>query len=312
MKTPESFPQLQYTQEHKAVSLGNPALGLHARERIEACAQAVRKRFAQPVEAAIILGTGLGALADEIEVEATISYQRPARTFRCRRWSRTAGGCSAARSRARTVVAMQGRFHRYEGYTLQQVTFPVRVLRALGADTLVVTNACGGMHPLWAPGDLMLIADHLNLLGDNPLDRAERRRARPALSGHVGAVRSRAPRARARESRCAHGITLREGVYAAVPGPISRRAPSTACCASLGADVVGMSTVPEVIVARHGGMRVLGLSIITDQCLPDALEPATRRSRSSPSRARPSRSSRPSCAACWSACRMSDASHRQP
>jgi len=273
MKQQETYPQLQYTQEHKAVGLAHPALGLHARERIEACAQAVRARFAKTVDVAIILGTGLGALADEIDVETIIDYSDlpnfPLSTVESHKGRLLCGTLAG-----RTVVAMQGRFHRYEGYSLQQVTYPVRVLRALGASTLLVSNACGGMHPLWAPGDLMLIADHLNLLGDNPL-----------IGPNDDALGPRFPdmsepydaglRAIAREVAVANGITLREGVYAAVQGPNLETRAEYRFLRTVGADVVGMSTVPEVIVARHGGMRVLGLSIITDQCLPDALQSAS-------------------------------------
>ena len=273
MKTPESFPQLQYTQEHKAVGLANPALGLHARERIEACAQAVRKRFAKPVDAAIILGTGLGALAEEIDVETSIQY-RDLPNFPLSTVESHSGRLLCGTLAGRTVVAMQGRFHRYEGYSLQQVTFPIRVLRALGAETLVVSNACGGMHPLWAAGDLMLIADHLNLLGDNPLIGPNDDALGPRFPD-MSEPYDRELRARARAVALANGITLREGVYAAVQGPNLETRAEYRFLRSIGADVVGMSTVPETIVARHGGMRVLGLSIITDQCLPDALEPAS-------------------------------------
>ncbi len=273
MKSPETFPQLQYTQEHKAVGLANPALGLHARERIEACAQAVRARFAKPVDVAIILGTGLGALADEIQIETVIDYSElpnfPLSTVESHKGRLLCGTLAG-----RTVVAMQGRFHRYEGYSLQQVTFPVRVLRALGAETLIVSNACGGMHPLWGAGDLMLIADHLNLLGDNPLigpnDDALGPRF-PDMSEPYDA----SLRAIAREVAVKNGITMREGVYAAVQGPNLETRAEYRFLRAVGADVVGMSTVPEVIVARHGGMRVLGLSIVTDLCLPDALEAAS-------------------------------------
>lgn len=174
----------------------------------------------------------------------------------------------------KTVIAMQGRFHRYEGYSLQQVTFPVRVLRALGAPTLVVSNACGGMHPLWEAGDLMLIADHINLLGDNPLlgrndDRLGPRF--PDMSQPYDPALRELARAEARRQ----GIMLREGVYVAVTGPNLETRAEYRMLRAMGADVVGMSTVPEVIVAVHGGMRVLGVSIITDMCLPDALEPAS-------------------------------------
>jgi purine-nucleoside phosphorylase len=148
------------------------------------------------------------------------------------------------------------------------------VLRALGADTLIVSNACGGMHPLWAAGDLMVISDHINLLGDNPLigPNDDTLGARfPDMSEPYDP----ALRALARAVALQHGITLREGVYVAVQGPNLETRAEYRFLRGIGADVVGMSTVPEVIVALHGGMRVLGLSIITDQCLPDALEPAS-------------------------------------
>jgi len=173
----------------------------------------------------------------------------------------------------RPVVAMQGRFHRYEGYSLAQVTFPVRVLHALGASTLIVSNACGGMHPLWAPGDLVLLADHINLLGDNPLVGRNDERLGPRFPD-MSAPYDPGLRSIARQAAVELGITLREGTYVAVPGPNLETRAEYRMLRTIGADVVGMSTVPEVIVANHEGMRVLGVSIITDQCLPDALEPA--------------------------------------
>jgi purine-nucleoside phosphorylase len=168
---------------------------------------------------------------------------------------------------------MQGRFHRYEGYDLRQVTFPVRVLRALGAKTLIVSNACGGMHPLWAPGDLVLLSDHINLLGDNPLVGPNDDRLGPRFPD-MSEPYDRGLRDLARTLAAGLGIVLREGVYVAVAGPNLETRAEYRMLRALGADVVGMSTVPEVIVAVQQGMRVLGLSIITDQCLPDALEPA--------------------------------------
>ncbi len=246
---------------------------LHASAAITRAVDAVRARSALVPQVAIILGTGLGGLAKAMDVETTVEYGTipgfPLSTVEShsgRLLLGTLGG--------RRVVAMQGRFHRYEGYTLQQVTFPVRVLRALGAETLVVSNACGGMHPLWAPGDLMLIADHINLLGDNPL-----------IGPHDASLGVRFPdmsapydeglRSLAREVARAQGTTLREGTYVAVQGPTLETRAEYRMLRTLGADVVGMSTVPEVIVAVHAGMRVLGCSIITDQCLPDALEEAS-------------------------------------
>src|SRR5262249_32133501 len=175
---------------------------------------------------------------------------------------------------ARTVVAMQGRFHRYEGYTLQQVTFPVRVLRALGADTLIVSNACGGLNPLWSAGDLMLIADHINLLGDSPLVGPNDDRLGPRFPDLSQAYDAEL-RSLAREVAARAHVALREGVYVAVTGPNLETRAEYRFLRAIGADVVGMSTVPEVLVAVHAGMRVLGLSIVTDMCLPDALEPAT-------------------------------------
>ncbi|MEP6765452.1 MAG: purine-nucleoside phosphorylase [Gemmatimonadaceae bacterium] len=272
-KTPQSFPSLQYTQEHKAVALANPALGLHARERVEACAQAVRARFSAPVDAAVILGTGLGGLAEQMEIQAAINYS-DLPNFPLSTVESHSGRLLCGKLAGKTVIAMQGRFHRYEGYSLQQVTFPVRVLHSLGAETLVVSNACGCMNPLWAAGDLMLIADHINLLGDNPLigpnDDTMGVRFPDMSAAYDAGLRSIA-----REVALANGVMLREGVYAAVQGPNLETRAEYRFLRIIGADVVGMSTVPEVIVARHSGMRVLGLSIITDQCLPDALATAS-------------------------------------
>ena len=243
----------------------------HTLETVSAAAAGVRARFPGAPEVAIVLGTGLGGLAKEIDVEATISYADipgfPLSTVESH-----AGRLLCGTLGGKTVVAMQGRFHRYEGYTLRQVTFPIRVLRALGAETLVVSNACGGMNPLWAPGDVMLIADHINLLGDNPLvgENDDRLGVRfPDMSMPYDPELRALARSVAAEAR----ILLREGVYVAIQGPSLETRAEYRMLRLLGGDVVGMSTVPEVIVAIHGGMRVLGFSIITDACLPDSLEP---------------------------------------
>ena len=252
---------------------GVEATAPHTRERVDAAVAVVRDRFDRVPDAAIILGTGLGALAAEIAVDVALDYAAipgfPRATV-----ASHAGRLLCGSLGDRTVIAMQGRFHRYEGYSLHQVTFPVRVLRALGAETLLVSNACGGMHPLWSPGELMLIADHLNLLGDNPLVGPNDDALGPRFPD-MSTPYDPALRVLARSVALREGITLREGVYAAVPGPNLETRAEYRMLRLMGADVVGMSTVPEVIVAVHGGMRVLGVSIITDQCLPDALEPAT-------------------------------------
>ena len=246
---------------------------LHTLESVEDAAAAVRERFNRAPDVAVILGTGLGRLGAEIETAVAIDYADiphfPLSTVESH-----AGRLLCGRLAGKTVIAMQGRFHRYEGYTLQQVTFPVRVLRALGARTLVVSNACGGMNPLWRAGDLMLIADHINLLGDNPLTGPNDDRLGPRFPDMSDAYDA-GLRDLAREVALARGIELREGVYVAVSGPNLETRAEYRFLRAIGADVVGMSTVPEVIVAVHAGMRVLGISIITDMCLPDALEPAT-------------------------------------
>jgi purine-nucleoside phosphorylase len=240
-------------------------------DRIEAAAAVVRKAAAPAPEIGIILGTGLGGLADEIEVAASVPYEKipgfPLSTVESH-----AGRLLLGRLGSRRVIAMQGRFHRYEGYSLTEVTFPVRVMRALGANVLVVSNACGGMHPLWNPGDLVLLSDHINLLGDNPLIGYNDERLGPRFPD-MSAPYDTELRALARSVARELGIPLREGVYVAVPGPNLETRAEYRMLRGMGADVVGMSTVPEVIVAAHAGMKTVGLSIITDQCLPDALEP---------------------------------------
>jgi purine-nucleoside phosphorylase len=245
-------------------------LALHTHERVESAAMAVRTHFARRPDVAVILGTGLSGVASQIDVDVAIEYadipEFPLSTVESH-----AGRLLCGELGGKTVVAMQGRFHRYEGYSLQQVTFPVRVLRALGARTLIVSNACGGMHPLWEAGDLMLISDHINLLGDNPLIGPNDDRLGPRFPDMSEPYDARL-RALAREVATEGRIPLREGVYVAVSGPNLETPAEYRFLRAIGADVVGMSTVPEVIVAVHAGMRVLGISVITDRCLPDALE----------------------------------------
>jgi purine-nucleoside phosphorylase len=240
---------------------------------VAASVAVVRAQAALVPEVAIILGTGLGGLASAMQVECAIPYETipgfatpTVESHSGRLLFGTLGG--------RRVVAMQGRFHRYEGYSLAQVTLPVRVMQALGAQTLVVSNACGGIRADWSAGDLMVISDHINLLGDNPLigpHEPEWGDRFPDMSAAYDAQL----RTLAHDVARAQGTTLREGVYAAVMGPNLETRAEYAMLRTMGADVVGMSTVPEVIVARQAKMRVLGLSIITDECVPETLEEAS-------------------------------------
>lgn len=236
----------------------------------DAC-KAVRQHTDWSPDFGIVLGTGLGGLAGEIDVNTEIPYERlpgfPLSTVESH-----AGRLLFGQLGTQRVVAMQGRFHRYEGYSMQQIVFPVRVMRALGAKTLIVSNACGGMNPLWQPGELMLIADHINLLGDSPLVGPNDHSIGPRFPD-MSEPYDVELRAVAKKVARDNGIVLHEGVYVAVTGPNLETPAEYRFLRGIGADVVGMSTVPEVIAAIHGGMRVLGVSIITDACLPDALEP---------------------------------------
>ena len=243
----------------------------HVLERIEESAAAIRARTELRPEVAIILGTGLGGLAARIDSPVVIDY-REIPGFPLSTVESHAGRLLAGQLAGRPVLAMQGRFHRYEGYSLRQATFPVRVLRHLGARVLIVSNACGGLHPDWRAGDLMLLADHVNLLGDHPLVGPNDDRLGPRFLD-CSQPYDAGLRALARDVAAAEGTPLREGVYVAVAGPNLETRAEYRMLRALGADVVGMSTVPEVLVALHGGMRVLGVSIITDVCLPDTLEP---------------------------------------
>lgn len=235
--------------------------------------RAVQARTTLVPDVAVILGTGLGGVSEAMLVAARVPYGEipgfPVATVEGHEGQLLVGTLAGRR-----VVAMQGRFHRYEGYSLQQIAFPVRVLAGLGARLLIVSNACGGMHPLWRPGDLMLIADHINFLGDNPLIGPNDDRLGPRFPD-LSAPYDAELRALARAVALEQGVALREGVYVAVAGPNLETPAEYRMLRTLGADVVGMSTVPEVITAIHLGMRVLGVSIITDLCLPDALAPAT-------------------------------------
>ena len=244
---------------------------LHLRQQIEQAVDAVRKRYPSRPQAGVILGTGLGGLAGAIEAPIRIEYSDIPHFPRSTSIGH-AGQLVCGTLRDMQVVAMEGRFHAYEGYSLEQITFPVRVMKAMGVETLIVSNACGGMNPLYASGDIVVIDDHINLIGGNPLvgvndDRLGPRfpdMYRPYDVQLIGQALEIAEREK---------ISAHRGVYAAVMGPNLETRAEYRFLRTIGADVVGMSTVPEVIVAVHCGLRVLGLSIVTDLCFPEALKP---------------------------------------
>ena len=233
---------------------------------------AIRGRSELEPRVSIILGTGLGGLAEAIESDVVVPYQEipgfPLSTVESHRGRLLLGHLDGT-----PVVAMQGRFHRYEGYSLTEVTFPVRVMRMLGAGILVVSGACGGLDPLMSLGDLVLLDDHINLMGDGPLVGANLDALGPRFPD-MSAPFDRELQTAALAVAARRRIRLQRGVYAAVVGPNLETRAEYRMLRGMGADVVGMSTVPEVIVARHMEMKVLGLTIVTDLCLPDALEPA--------------------------------------
>lgn len=241
------------------------------RRQVDEAAEAIRARTALRPSIGIILGTGLGALAEEIEVADTIAYDQlphfPLSTVESHSGKLLVGHLAGV-----PVVAMQGRFHLYEGYTAQQVTFPVRVLAALGVETLVISNAAGGMNPHFRRGDLMLITDHINLQGANPLIGPNDDTWGPRFPD-MSAPYDPALCRLAEEQALAHGVKLQQGVYVAVTGPNLETRAEYRFLRAIGGDVVGMSTVPEVIVARHMNLRVVAFSVVTDECFPEALQP---------------------------------------
>lgn len=242
-------------------------------DQIQEAAAAVRAKWAVTPRAGIILGTGLGNLADEIADRVVFPYEAiphfPRSTAPSHKGQLVCGTLGG-----KPVVAMEGRFHFYEGYTLQQVTFPVRVMKALGCEVLIASNACGGMNPQYQAGDIMLIEDHVNLLGDNPLIGPNDDRLGDRFPDMCHAY-DRGLLALAKRVAVEEKIPVQQGVFVAVAGPCLETRAEYRFLRLIGADVVGMSTVPEVIVGVHGKMKCLGLSVVTDLCLPDALKPVS-------------------------------------
>ena len=240
-------------------------------DKIQAAVAAIRSRWTTEPHAGIILGTGLGGLAQKIAVEAAFDYGSiphfPQSTTPTHR-----GRLVCGRLEGLPVMAMEGRFHLYEGHSLKEITLPVRVMRALGARLLIVSNACGGMNPAYRGGDIMVIEDHINLMGDNPLIGINDDRLGPRFPD-MSEPYDQQLVARALQVAVREHITAHKGVFVAVPGPNLETRAEYRFLRGVGADAVGMSTVPEVLVAVHCGLRVVGFSIVTDTCLPDALEP---------------------------------------
>ena len=241
-------------------------------ERIRTAVGAIRAKTPQEPQVAIILGTGLGGLGKEIKLDAEIPYAAIPGFVKSTVESH-AGKLLLGSLEGKRVVAMSGRFHRYEGYSMAEITFPVRVMRALGAKVLAVSNIAGGINRHFFPGDLMVIEDHINLMGDNPLIGPNDESLGPRWPDMCNCY-DPALRNAVLALGLAEGLTMRSGVYAAMTGPSLETAAEYRMLERIGADAIGMSTVPEVTVAVHGGMKVLGMSVITDVCNPDALQPA--------------------------------------
>jgi len=243
-------------------------------EKIQEAKSFIQSKVGQDTNPAygIILGTGLGGLADSIKAQEVIPYEEIPH-FPLSTVEEHAGKLIFGILAGKEVMAMQGRFHFYEGYSMQQIVFPVRVMKFLGVKTLIVSNACGGINPLFPPGTIMNITDHINLLPGNPLIGPNDPRVGlrfPDMSEPYSNELIELAAKVALDNK----IKLERGVYAAMTGPSLETKAEYRMLKILGADVIGMSTVPEVIAAVHAGIKVLGFSVITDSCLPDALEPA--------------------------------------
>jgi len=245
---------------------------LHLAAQIDAAVAVIRARWPAAPRVGVVLGTGLGGLVNDIEIEATFDYDSIPNFVRSTATGH-AGRLVCGKLRSVCVVAMEGRFHAYEGYSLEQITLPVRVMKALGVELLIVTNAVGGLNPQYALGDIMAIEDHINLMGVNPLVGVNDDRLGPRFPDMSRPYDARLI-ARALELARLNNTPMQKGVLVAVLGPNLETRAEYRFLRMIGADAVGMSTVPEVLVAAHAGLRTLGFSIVTDMCLPDALEPA--------------------------------------
>jgi purine-nucleoside phosphorylase len=241
------------------------------RERIKEAGEFIQSKTKIKPRIGIILGTGLGGLTKEIEIESRLSYQ-DVPYFAVSTTPGHEGSLILGRLAGKMIIAMQGRFHLYEGYSLEEITFPLRVMKYMGVNVIIESNAAGGMNPNFKAGDLMVITDHINLIGNNPLIGPNDDKLGPRFvdmcEPYDKELIELYEKVAMRE-----GIRIHRGVYVGVVGPNLETPAEYRFLRLIGADAVGMSTVPEVIVAKHSGLKVLGISCITDECFPDKLEP---------------------------------------
>lgn len=249
-----------------------PAAAPNLQQQIQEAAAAIGAKANHAPAVGLILGSGLGGVAESVQIKAQIDYRdiphMPASTAPGHEGKLVLGNYGLL-----PVAVLAGRFHFYEGYSMEQVSFPVRLLKALGADTLILTSIVGSMNPAMPPGSLVVLEDHINLMGANPLIGPNNDRLGirfPDMSEPYDPALRRL----AHEAGAENNITLREGVYAAVAGPNLETRAEYRMLRQMGADVVGMSMVPEVLAARHAAMRVLAVVVVSDACLPDQLKPA--------------------------------------
>jgi len=240
-------------------------------QKISEARQFIYDRWPTQPQVGMILGTGLGDLAEQISMVTTIAYEEIPH-FLSSTVQSHAGQLVCGRLKGVPVLAMEGRFHYYEGYSMQQITFPVRVMKALGAEILLITNAAGGMNPEYQLADIIILDDQINLMGDNPLRGINNDNLGPRFPDMLEPYDQNLIDI-ATESAQKLAIDCHTGILVAVSGPNLETRAEYRMLRRLGADVVGMSTIPEVLVAKHAGLRVLAFSIVTDMCLPNELQP---------------------------------------
>lgn len=242
-------------------------------ERINKAADFIKSKIDFKPEIGIILGTGLGSLAEHIENPVIIDY-KDIPEFPVSTVVGHEGRLLAGTLEGKKVVAMQGRFHFYEGYTMQDVTLPVRAMKLLGIKLLIASNACGGLNPAFSAGDLMAITDHINMMGTNPLIGANLEEFGPRFPD-MSEVYNKEYISQLEAIAAKQNIKLQKGVYCGISGPNYASKAELRMLITIGADTIGMSTIPECMVARHSGLKVLGVSCITDMAIPDTMTSPT-------------------------------------